>query len=106
MEVQRNSIDDRPRTVDLTRKNREAIAASNPPLVPPAPMSDEALEAMARDRIDVSPAGREITDPAAERPDERRRTERLHELATLHERGELNSDERVERAAVRLLESL
>ena len=106
MEVQRQIVDERQRTVDITRQNREAIAASNPPLTPPAKMPEEAREASERDRVDVSRAGREIADPSAERAEEQSRTERLHELAALRERGDLNTDERVERAAVRLLERL
>jgi hypothetical protein len=104
MEVQRQTVDERSRTVDLTRQNRERIAASNPPLSP----ADR--EVAGGDRVDVSTAGRQIAeraaDPAADRADERRRSERLRELAEARERGELNSDERVERAAVRLLERL
>jgi hypothetical protein len=104
MEVQRQAVDERARTVDITRQNREAIAASNPPLTPPAKLPEE-REAPG-DRIDVSPAGRQIADPAAERADERQRAERLRELAEARERGQLNTAERVERAAVRLLERL
>ena len=102
MEVQRHTVDERSRTVDITRQNREAIASNNPPLSPPAKMPEEAPEAAERDRIDVSPAGREIAEPS----DERSRSERLHQLSALRERGELNTGERVERAAVRLLERL
>ena len=105
MEVQRNSVDERPRTVDITRKNREGIAERNPLPTPPAE-SDQVRDAGARDRVEVSPVGRQIADPAVERADDRRRAERLRELAAQHERGELNTDERVERAAVRMLESL
>lgn len=106
MEVKRQAIDERSRTVDLTRQNREAIAASNPPLTPPARPPEEAREAAGGDRIDVSPAGRQIADPSAERAEDRRRSERVRELARESEQGQLNSDERVERAAVRLLERL
>ena len=106
MEVQRQAIDERARTVDLTRANREAIAASNPPLTPPAKPAEPAREAVGGDRVDVSPAGRQIAERTDEPTDERRRSERVRELAELRERGELNTDERVERAAVRLLERL
>jgi hypothetical protein len=102
MEIQRPAIDERSR-IDLTRKNREAIAASAPA---PAELAErsETREAGARDRVDVSSSAREIAGREDDARAEARRRERLDELRAARERGELNTDARVERAAVRMLE--
>lgn len=105
MQIQGHAYDDRSRDVpraDITRPNREAIAAANPPLTPPLE-----IEPQSQDRLEVSETGRRVSEQVreADRPDERDRAERVRDLKRAHERGELNTPARVEAAAVRLLES-
>ena len=108
MEIKGPAHEDRPddrariaRRADITRPNREAIEASNPPLFPP-----EEREVRAGDRVEVSETARRMTEGAEEtdRANDRQRAERVAELRRAHERGELNTNARVEEAAVKLLE--
>jgi hypothetical protein len=84
--------DHRPREVirtDITLPNRVAIDRATPE--PRDPRTD---------RVELSPVAREGDDRAADE----RRAQRVRDLKTAHERGELDTDERIERSAVRLLE--
>ena len=109
MEIQRQPADDRAKAlgrIDITRPNREAIAESNPPISPPEPRAAETREVEVRDRVEVSATGRQVAERvrAGDRADDQRRAERVRDLKAAHERGDLNTDARVEHAAVRLLE--
>jgi hypothetical protein len=105
MEIKGHAYDDRSRDVrraDITRPNRDSIAASNPPLSPPLE-----IEPQSQDRVEVSETGRQVSEQVreADRPDDRAPAERVRDLERAYRRGELNTPARVEAAAVRLLES-
>ena len=116
MEIRRSAFDPERSKLpeaDITRPNREAIASSIEELreVQEAARArgrapDEAAEARAErgDEIRLSERTRERAE-ALEKARERSPGEaaRVAELKALRERGELNTDERIERAASKLL---
>jgi hypothetical protein len=90
MEIRNNPIENRARLeTDITRLNREAIEATAERVV---------TEKREADRVEVS----ERVKEAAEQHDTDR-AERVRELRAERDRGELNSDERIQRAADQML---
>jgi hypothetical protein len=103
MEIRNDPYDSRNRQAnrealraDITRPNRDAIEET----------TNEVLTRRA-DRIEVSRTSREMTDRVrdARREEDAARAERVRELEQAHRRGELNTDERIDQAAIRMLES-
>ena len=99
MEIRNNNpINNRPKdplNFDPTRATREAIDKFTP---------EPLTEVPAKDEVKVSHAARETI--AREERVEARSTEeqlRIDDLKALHEQGELNTPERVEQAASRML---
>jgi len=102
MEIRNDPYDSRNRQAsealraDITRPNRDAIEQAT-------------TEVLARrsDKVDVSRTSQQVTDRVrdARREEDAGRAQRVRDLEEAHRRGELNSDERIAQAAVRMLES-
>ena len=98
----------KPPGADITRTNREGIESQ----VPREPRLEDAQRVEREstpDRIDLSIESRTLSKDVeasaqARLRDDDVRSERVRELRAAHERGELNTDERVQRAADRMLE--
>ena len=113
MDIQGHASSERAkaRRADITKRNREAIADSNPPLTPGIQAEIEAAEKKQEtrqsDRVEVSETGRQVSERVAksDRVDDRRRAERIRELTEAHRAGELNSSARIEQAALKMLEN-
>ena len=103
MEIRNDPYDNRnrqaspkPLGADITLQNREAIERKT-------------LEIATRqqDKVEVSRTSREVTDRVREarKEEDAERAERVRDLEAANRQGELNTDERIAQAAIRILES-
>ena len=97
MEIRNNNLDVSPKegfSFDPTRPNREAIEKHKP---------EPVTELPARDEVEMSRAAREALAREAQAERTERDQQRVDELKKLHDEGSLNTPERVEQAASRML---
>lgn len=102
-----SDLSERRQDIHRAAQEQAAARADSTQRVRDAGRTDEARPTRTADRghdtIEISDEAREAADLAARAGDDTDRTQRVEELRQAHQAGQLNTPERVERAASRLL---